>query len=485
MERDERGLQTPAGGGDTAAAKAYLQDLYDYVRMDSDMDPLLLFEQLCCMLVRDVGEEEYRAMTALGPDALIHWYEKMVGQHCAGELGWRVSTHEFMRRPELLQRFLTAVRGVRARVRKDPAALGPLLAEFLETLVQSRQSGTLYTPLQTAREIVKFLNQERQTTLSTEVLDPACGSGAFLAAALEHMGAENSVGRLHFLGLEREERLRTCVSQLAYFYGTRVRVEMEEGGPVLDIGRAAFDVILANPLFRAQTLRDRERFGDTGDLPIRTNDIHRAFLQRILLGLRPGGECAVIVPDSFLGASSGDAIRIRRWIVDEFQCRSVVKLPYYTFYPQATVNASVLFIRRPEPSEKGNPERERVFFSSVDVDGRSNDTRRLPVSRNDFDELRRAWGERESLWREWCEAARGRNVYDVDVPARWDYACFWFGERRNIRSRDYSLLPEQYRPAQLLSGPVRDPKELLEELGRLGREMMDLTARLTEAEYDG
>ena len=43
---------------------------------------------------------------------------------------------------------------------------------------------------------------------------------------------------------------------------------------------------------------------------------------------------------------------------------------------------------------------------------------------------------------------------------------------------------EQYQPVRLLGGPVRDPEEILEEIQKLGQEIMELTQQLAEAAYD-
>ena len=170
--------------------------------------------------------------------------------------------------------------------------------------------------------------------------------------------------------------------------------------------------------------------------------------------------------------------------MEEFQCKGIVKLPAYTFYSKTPVNASVLFLRKPRAYEREFQE-EGIFFFTVEVDGRSNDTRRLPVQRNDFDELRQVWNERDALWREWCGEVHALNVHNMDVPVQWDHPHFWFGSLEDVRRGDYSLLPEQYQPVRPSAGPIQDPEQILEEIQKLGWEIMELTQRLAEAEYDG
>lgn len=55
MEYQFWDTQKPEDSADSEAVngkiKARFMDLYDYFRMDSSMDPIILFEQLCCLLI--------------------------------------------------------------------------------------------------------------------------------------------------------------------------------------------------------------------------------------------------------------------------------------------------------------------------------------------------------------------------------------------------------------------------------------------------
>ena len=277
--------------------------------------------------------------------------------------------------------------------------------------------------------------------------------------------------------------LRNAANLLVRLYDQpHAVIEVLDGGIPVEIGEGTYNFILANPPFRSQSLRDREMIDDTRSLPISTKDVHRAFLQRILLGLGAGGVSAIIVPDSFLSHTASDAIRVRRWILERFRCKGIVKLPAYTFYPQSMVRASVLFLRRP-----WNPQsrilRDGIFFFSVTKDGRSDDSRRLPVAENDFDELGQVWNRQDALWQEWRGGPRSKNVYGMDVPADWNHPHFWFGSLEDIARNDFVLLPDRYQPVKLAGEPTEKPREILGEMLKLGEEMLALTRQLAEAEY--
>ncbi|MCI9508513.1 MAG: N-6 DNA methylase [Angelakisella sp.] len=458
--------------------RALFIDLYNYFRMDSGVDPIVLFEQLCCLLIQlsDDGLEFDGA-----PDPVSSYRALM--DRCKEWDRWGISdSAAFADRPKLAGRMLDTAHTAWELIRNRKQLVPPLF-DLLETILRDRPNAALGTPFRTAREIVKLAGGANQIMLFPTVLDPACGSGAFLVAALEQMDKKDLSYSGDILGLERDRHLRNAANLLVRLYDQpHAVIEVLDGGIPVEIGEGTYNFILANPPFRSQSLRDREMIDDTRSLPISTKDVHRAFLQRILLGLGAGGVSAIIVPDSFLSHTASDAIRVRRWILERFRCKGIVKLPAYTFYPQSMVRASVLFLRRP-----WNPQsrilRDGIFFFSVTKDGRSDDSRRLPVAENDFDELGQVWNRQDALWQEWRGGPRSKNVYGMDVPADWNHPHFWFGSLEDIARNDFVLLPDRYQPVKLAGEPTEKPREILGEMLKLGEEMLALTRQLAEAEY--
>ena len=461
--------------------RALFIDLYNYFRMDSGVDPIVLFEQLCCLLIQlsDDGLEFDGA-----PDPVSSYRTLMA--RCKEWDRWGISdSAAFADRPKLAGRMLDTAHTAWELIRNRKQLVPPLF-DLLEVILRDRPNAALGTPFRTAREIVKLAGSAGNVdpiTLFPVALDPACGGGAFLIALLEQAEKEGVSFSVGIRGFERDKHLRNCVRLLALLYdGPRSKVTVSDGGSPVEISEDTYHLILANPPFRSQSLRDREVIEDNRPLPVPTKDVHRAFLQRILLGLTPGGESAIIVPDSFLSHTASDAIQVRRWILERFHCKGIVKLPAYTFYPQSMVRASVLFLRRPLDWREPRP-KDGIFFFSVMADGRSNDSQRLPVAENGFDELEQIWDRQDALWQEWRDGPRSKNVYGMDVPTDWKQPHFWFGSLEDIARNDFVLLPDRYQPVKLAGKPTENPKEILVEMQKLGEEMLALTRQLAEAEY--
>lgn len=465
-----------------------LMDLYNYFRMDSSTDPIILFEQLCFVLAQ-LREEPFLPEDPAEMKEGMYQYLGLIDSFSGTALGRRIKSApaELSERPELVFRLMTAAHEALRCERRQTARLGPVLSHFLEQLFQSRSAGIVCTPLDTARELVSLLIPEKYPRPCYQILDPACGSGAFLIALAEQGRSEDWTHWARVTGLERDEHLRRCAILLLHFYGVSEDfARVEDGGFPPYVERDCYDLVFANPPFRTLSLRDQGTAdSDDGDLPVRTKDVHHKFLQKSLLGLVPGGTCALIVPDSFLNNTVGSARAVRKWMLENYRFEAVIKLPAYTFYPQGVVNASVLVLSRPQYLSGIADENRQIFFYEVESDGKTNDARRLPDDRNDFAELRRLWSDRDSLRADWESWAEERRQHGAGRAGKWGNPRFWFGALEDIQRSDYSLLPGQYRPLSPLDDQtVQDPEEILNELRALCQDMEELVDKLSEAEHE-
>src|SRR3954452_8695935 len=125
-------------------------------------------------------------------------------------------------------------------------------------------------------------------------------------------------------------------------------------------------------------------------MPPRPDPKQLCFVQHCYRGLKPGGRCAMVVPDNVL-FEEGVGVDVRRDLMDKCDLHTVLRLPTGIFYAQG-VKTNVLFFTRGK-SERGNT-KETWFF-----DLRTNMPscgKRTPFTRGHFAEFEAAYGEAPS-----------------------------------------------------------------------------------------
>ncbi|MBK8181030.1 MAG: N-6 DNA methylase [Planctomycetes bacterium] len=148
------------------------------------------------------------------------------------------------------------------------------------------------------------------------VLDPACGSGSFLAAAWGR-GAEID-------GFEIDpELVGLCQLNLALL-GANPR-SVRRADLFRETAEDRWDVVLANPPFSVD-IADPDvlrGYGLARGKPRVSSDV--LFLEAAWRLLRPGGRMAVVLPHSVLANPRFEPLRA--WMSERFVRRAIVSLP--------------------------------------------------------------------------------------------------------------------------------------------------------------
>ena len=98
--------------------------------------------------------------------------------------------------------------------------------------------------------------------------------------------------------------------------------------------------------------------------------------------LKPGGQCACIVPDGVLFGSSKAHQSIRKELVENHQLRAVISMPSGVIKPYAGVSTAVLVF-----TKIGVGGTDRVRFYDMKADGFSLDDKRSEISENDIPDI--------------------------------------------------------------------------------------------------
>ncbi|MBL8442194.1 MAG: N-6 DNA methylase, partial [Betaproteobacteria bacterium] len=275
--------------------------------------------------------------------------------------------------------------------RTDVDAKGAAYQEIVGTNLRGDR-GQYFTP----RGAIKLMVQMLDPKPDERVLDPACGTGGFLVAAIAHIlakyksempsGGEETADSLvagnyvrefvdtNLYGADFDPALvRATTMNLMMAAGSKGNVfhidsltypaghleGLKEATEKIPLG--SIDVLMTNPPFGSDIpITDPAILGkyELARKPPKRDGSSQAdgyqsavapevlFIQRGIEWLRPGGRMGIVLPDGILG-NPGDE-HIRRWILRHCWVLASVDLPVETFIVEANVNilTSLLFLKK-------------------------------------------------------------------------------------------------------------------------------------------
>ena len=244
---------------------------------------------------------------------------------------------------------------------------GPLQAldavfESLVPRVAKGDKGQFFTP----RHVVEFVVRALAPKARDVVVDPACGSGAFLAHA-------RAMAAVKTFGSDVDPRAIRVARLVALSQGrdpaTVVRADGLRGAKL-----PKANVVATNPPFAGRAQADGFEIARL----VRTPERDLLFLERAIDLLRPGGRLGIVLP--YNKAAGAAFAGVRRWLVERARVYAVVGLPRETFLPHTSQRTFVLFAKRRAPFEKADA-RERAMFAISERAGK--DAAGQPVARAD------------------------------------------------------------------------------------------------------
>ena len=250
----------------------------------------------------------------------------------------------------ILRDLLNLVNGIHFNASDEIHTLSRLYEGLLREMRDAAgDSGEFYTP----RAVVRFMVAAINPRLGETVLDPACGTGGFLAETFEHLAVQVSttedrqVLQTASLAGGEAKRLPYLLAQmnlllhgleapsitLANTLAARRLTEIGESERV--------NVILTNPPFAGE-----EEAGIQTNFPEdrRTTETALLFLQLIMRRLKRAGRgrAAVVVPNGTL-FEGGVAARVKADLLKDFNLHTVVRLPEGVFAPYTDIPTNILF----------------------------------------------------------------------------------------------------------------------------------------------
>jgi type I restriction enzyme M protein len=225
---------------------------------------------------------------------------------------------------------------------------------------KGNDGGQFFTP----REVIRAIVEAVAPKVGETVCDPCCGTGGFLAQAYEFMRGQAVTGdqidalkHKTFYGREKENLVYPIALANLVLHGidephlwhgnTLTREEIYSG--LYQNAPGQFDVILTNPLFGGKEGEDAQtRFA------FKSRATEVLFLQDVMETLKPGGRCAIVLPEGILFQTNQDAfVKTKRRLLDTCDLWCVLSLPGGVFTATgAGVKTNVLFFTKGKPTEK-------------------------------------------------------------------------------------------------------------------------------------
>lgn len=301
---------------------------------------------------------------------------------------------------------------------KDLHLFGQIYETFLSELQSAGTLGEFYTPRAITQFMTEMVNPEHGET----VLDPACGTGGFLTAVIEHLKASASTVA------EREAIAHNVrgweYKPLPYMLANTNLILHDIITPNIQFGdslqrplseytrKDRVDVIIANPPFGGVVSNNNENnFPQT----YRTKESADLFLILMIHLLKDGGRAAIVLPD---GSLTGDGVkqRIRQKLLEDCNLHTIVRLPNSVFQPYASVATNLLFFA------KGEPTQNIWYYEHQLPEGYKAYSKTKTIQLAEFDTLKSWWANREANEQAWqvdidTIKANGYNL-DIKNPHR-------------------------------------------------------------------
>lgn len=296
--------------------------------------------------------------------------------------------YNYMKNGTLLRQVINKLNEIDFSSSSERHLFGDIYEQILRDLQNAGNAGEFYTP----RAVTRFMVNRIDPKLGESIMDPACGTGGFLACAFDHVKdnyvkttEDHKTLQQQIYGVEKKQLPHLLCTTNMLLHGIEVPVQIRHDNTLnkpLSSWAEQVDVIVTNPPFGGT-----EEDGIEKNFPaeMQTRETADLFLQLIIEVLADNGRAAVVLPDGTL-FGEGVKTKIKKLLTEECNLHTIVRLPNGVFNPYTGIKTNILFFT------KGQPTKEVWFYEHPYPDGVKNYSKTKPMKFEEFQAEIDWWG---------------------------------------------------------------------------------------------
>ena len=322
--------------------------------------------------------------------------------------------YNYMKNGTLIRQVLNKVNEIDFHTQAERHQLNEVYESILRDLQSAGNAGEFYTP----RAVTQFIVDMVDPQLGEKILDPACGTGGFLACAIERLRPQMKTPRdrvklqRNLFGVEKKPLPHMLCTTNMILHGIEVPDQIRHDNtlarPLRDYSsKDRVDVIVTNPPFGGM-----EEDGIENNFPanFRTRETADLFLVLIMHLLKPTGRAALVLPDGTL-FGEGVKTRIKEKLLTECNLHTIVRLPNGVFAPYTGIKTNLLFFDRTGPTK------HVWYYEHRYPEGMKSYSKTKPMRIEEFEAEKKWWKKRkesEVAWKVSLEDIQA-SAYNLDL----------------------------------------------------------------------
>ncbi|MGM8885733.1 N-6 DNA methylase [Psychrobacter sp. 1U2] len=379
--------------------------------------------------------------------------------------------YNYMKNGTLLRQVINKLNEVDFNRSDERHLFGDIYEQLLRDLQSAGNAGEFYTP----RAVTRFIVDRVDPKLGERVMDPACGTGGFLACAFDHVknnyvetAEDHQALQQQILGFEKKQLPHLLCTTNMMLHGIEVPVQIRHDNTLnkpLSSWDSDIDVIVTNPPFGGT-----EEHGIEKNFPaeFQTRETADLFLQLIIEVLKDKGRAAVVLPDGTL-FGEGVKTKLKKMLTEECNLHTIVRLPNGVFNPYTGIKTNILFFT------KGQPTKDIWFYEHPYPEGVKNYSKTKPMKFEEFQTEIDWWGnesdgfasrvENDHAWK--VDFSSKRKTAEKDAKPHWDKATVLLGEvsalepnlkvlRAELKAASDELKPDNLKKVEALETKINN-----------------------------